>query len=79
VVVVGVAVTDEPLVVFKLPASEEVQVYVVPPVTLITVLSPKHTVRLEDGLIVNDGDAVTVIPTVVVFTQPVAVNVATTV
>jgi hypothetical protein len=51
-----VAVTVAPLVVFKLPAGVELQVYVVAPDTLITVLSPKHTVRLEDGFIVKDGE-----------------------
>ena len=64
--IVGLAVTDEPVVALK--PVEGVQVYVVPPVAVKMVLLPLHIGAGVGAVIVGGGFTVTA--TVVVLTQP---------
>ena len=66
VVVVGLAVTDEPVVALK--PVDGVHVYVVPPVAVKMVLLPLHIGAGVGAVIVGSGFTATI--TVVVLTQP---------
>jgi len=66
VVVVGLAVTDEPVVALK--PVDGVHVYVVPPVAVKMVLLPLHIGAGVGTVIVGGGFTATA--TVVVLTQP---------
>jgi hypothetical protein len=69
-VVVGVAVTVADVELLRLEAG--VHVYEVAPDTLIVVLSPKHIVYADDGLIVKLGVGVTLTVIEALFVQPFA-------